>query len=382
MTQAPMWNSTIFGPYFVVGAIYSGIAMLMIAMALLRRSMQLQSWLSLPVFNNLSLLFLAMAMFWGYFTFAEHLTVFYANEPGEVRVFWERATGEFSRPFWLMMIFNFVIPMAVLPFRWGRRPVAAALVGVSVVAGMWLERFLIVVPTLSLPRLAYTVGDYAPSWVELGVAVGSLGAFVFLYLAFAQLAPIISIWEIREGESQDDERLAGATEVGVKAADLNGASVVHAAYDGNYALTAALSHLEDGDLLEIRTSVPLKIDDSRAHRKSRVPVYTILGGVLGGTLVYSLAVTTSHAFPLYTGQMSLTPALPIGVVTYEGIALGAVLAAFLSTLFEGGVLRRFRPTPLGRHVSEGRAVLAIDCSDEKARERISAALENAVEVVT
>jgi hypothetical protein len=247
---------------------------------------------------------------------------------------------------------------------------------------MWLERFLIVVPTLSLPRLAYTVGDYAPSWVELGIAVGSLGAFVFLYLAFAQLAPIISIWEIREGKSQDDARLAGSTEAGVKAADLNGASVVHAAYDGNYALTAALSHLEDGDLLEIRTSVPLKIDDSRAHRKSRVPVYTILGGVLGGTLVYSLAVTTSHAFPLYTGQMSLTPALPIGVVTYEGIALGAVLAAFLSTLFEGGVLRRFRPTPLGRHVSEGRAVLAIDCSDEKARERISAALENAVEVVT
>ena len=190
-------------------------------------------------------------------------------------------------------------------------------------------------------------------------------------------------WEIREGEPQDDAQLQeSATAVGSKAADLDGVSVVHAAYDGNRALTAALSHLEDGDLLEMRTSVPPQIDDPRAHRKSRVPVYTILGGVLGGALVYSLAVTTSHAFPLYTGQMSLTPALPIGVVTYEGIALGAVLAAFLSTLFEGGVLRRFRSTPLGRHVSDGRAVLTIDCSDETAHERISAALENAVEVAT
>ena len=83
MTQTPMWNSTIFGPYFVVGAIYSGIAMLLIAMTLLRGGLDLGQWLSLSVFNNLGLLFLAMAMFWGYFTFAENLTVWYANEPAE-----------------------------------------------------------------------------------------------------------------------------------------------------------------------------------------------------------------------------------------------------------------------------------------------------------
>ena len=88
MTQVPMWTSTIFGPYFVVGAIYSGIAMLMIAMAILRWSMDLGEYLSDKVFSNLGLLYAAMTMAWGYFTFAEHLTVWYANEVAEARVLW------------------------------------------------------------------------------------------------------------------------------------------------------------------------------------------------------------------------------------------------------------------------------------------------------
>jgi molybdopterin-containing oxidoreductase family membrane subunit len=99
-----------------------------------------------------------------------------------------------------MVILNFVIPMMVLPFRRGRRPGPLVVVGLGVLVGMWLERILIVVPSLSLPRLAYTVGSYTPSWVELSILVGSAGLFVFLYVAFTQAAPILSVWEIAEGE--------------------------------------------------------------------------------------------------------------------------------------------------------------------------------------
>jgi molybdopterin-containing oxidoreductase family membrane subunit len=70
----------------------------------------------------------------------------------------------------------------------------------GVLVGMWIERFLIVVGTLSLPRLDFTVGSYQPSWVELGILVGSFGLFVLFYLLFIQAAPIVSIWEVREGD--------------------------------------------------------------------------------------------------------------------------------------------------------------------------------------
>ena len=401
MTQAPMWNSTIFGPYFVVGAIYSGIAMLLIAMTLLRRFLGLETWLSLKVFNNLALLFLAMTMFWGYFTFAEHLTVWYANEPAEAYVFWERAIGAFSKPFWVMIVLNFVIPMLVLPFRWGRTPIATTIVSIGVVIGMWLERFLIVIPTLSLPRLTYTIGQYAPTWVELGIAVGSLGAFLFLYLAFTQLAPIVSIWEIREGraieglptlaqssEALSSEALSSPREpaAAVEAsADTASADSIVAAFADEEVLAEALEQLQkaavSGDRIEVRSSIPLQVKVPGAGGRSRVPLIGVLGAALGGGGVYLLATLTSKAYPLYTGHMDIIAAPPIGIVTYEGIALGAVLSTFLAVIFEAGLPRRTRKGALDRHVADGAVVLSVDCPGGDKRPEIEAAVAGAMEVV-
>ena len=200
MTLQPMWHSTIFGPYFVVGAIYSGIAMLLVTMYFLRRGLGLQQYLSGAVFNNLSLLFITMALIWAYFTFAEHLTVFYGNENAEMAVYNERISGQFAPYFWAMITLNVAVPLLVLPFRAGRRPLASTLVGIGVIIGMWLERYIIVVGSLSMPRLAYTSGGYQPSWVEIGIMISLFGLFGFLYFVFLQVAPIVSIWEVYEGE--------------------------------------------------------------------------------------------------------------------------------------------------------------------------------------
>ena len=205
MTLQPMWHSTIFGPYFVVGAIYSGIAILLLAMALIRRGLRFQDYLTDRVFNNLSLLLLTMTLLWGYFTFCEHLTIWYGNETTEMIVFNDRISGQFSVLFWLMVVLNFVVPMMVLPFRAGRRPLGSALVGIGILIGMWLERFLIVVPSLAHPRLGYTMGTYSPTWVEWGILLGSFGMLGFLYFTFVRSVPIVSIWEVREGFGREGE---------------------------------------------------------------------------------------------------------------------------------------------------------------------------------
>jgi len=90
-----------------------------------------------------------------------------------------------------------------------RKPFATAVVGFGVLIGMWIERFLIVVGTLRLPRMEFNVGTYSPSWVELGVLVGSFGMFAMLYFLFVQFAPIVSLWEVREGD-----HIAGAAAAG------------------------------------------------------------------------------------------------------------------------------------------------------------------------
>src|SRR5262252_7838121 len=93
MAIAPMWHSTIFGPYFVVGAIFSGIAALIVAMAILRKVFHLEAYLKPVHFNNLGLLLLTMSLLWFYFTFSEYLTGYYGNEPAEMQIFWSKVSG-------------------------------------------------------------------------------------------------------------------------------------------------------------------------------------------------------------------------------------------------------------------------------------------------
>lgn len=200
MTVQPMWHSTIFGPYFVVGAIFSGIAAILIAMAIIRKIYHLEDYLKPIHFNNLGLLLLVMTLLWFYFTFAEFLTTYYGAEPAHMSVFVSKVSGEFSAKFWTMIVTCFVVPFILLANGRTRRTVwGTVTASISIEIGMWLERFLIVVPSLSHPRLGGEAAPYHPSWVEWSLLAGFIAMFIFLYGLFTKLFPIISIWEIREG---------------------------------------------------------------------------------------------------------------------------------------------------------------------------------------
>jgi molybdopterin-containing oxidoreductase family membrane subunit len=200
MTVQPMWHSTIFGPYFVIGAIFSGIATLIIVMAILRRTYKLYAYLTDQHFSNLGMLLLIFSILWAYFTFSEYLTEFYGNEPAGMRVLFAKLTEEFSLFFWAMWLFNFIIPFIMLSNRYTRTVAGTVITSIFVNVGMWLERYNIVVPTLTRPRLPSPVASYVPTWVEWSILLGSFGVFALLYVVFSKIFPIISIWEVREGE--------------------------------------------------------------------------------------------------------------------------------------------------------------------------------------
>jgi molybdopterin-containing oxidoreductase family membrane subunit len=199
MTIQPAWHSSIFGPYFVAGAIFSGIAALIVAMAIIRRIHRLQAYLKPIHFRYLGQLLLVMTLLWFYLTFAEYLTGYYGNEPEEMKVFWSKFTGPFWPTFWAMVALNFVIPMAFLVRLQHHAVGKTVAASVCIVAGMWLERFNIIVPTLSNPRLPFPAAAYWPTWIEWGETAGSFGLFILFFVLFVKFFPIISIWEIREG---------------------------------------------------------------------------------------------------------------------------------------------------------------------------------------
>ena len=201
MTMQPMWHSTVLGPYFVVGAIYSGIAMLFIFMTLIRKAWHFEKWIGEKQYNYLGLLLLVMSAFWGYFTLAEYLTTGYASLVHETHVIQAKLTGEYAPWFWTMIVCNLVIPFAILLWRRGRTPTGTFIVAVFVAIGMWIERFTIVAPTLTRPSLGFEPAIYTPTITEVAITAGSLALFAMLFLLFFKLFPAISVWEVEEGEA-------------------------------------------------------------------------------------------------------------------------------------------------------------------------------------
>jgi molybdopterin-containing oxidoreductase family membrane subunit len=156
---------------------------------------------------------LVMCCLWFYFTFAEFLTTWYAHEPMEIAVFNAKVSGPFAGYFWTMVVTCFIIPFSILANNRTRTVKWTVIASISVTIGMWLERFAIVVPTLSNPRAPIHTFTYHPSWVELSLMAGCFAAFTLVYMGFTKLFPVISIWEL-------EDEAAEAAAVSVKHAEV------------------------------------------------------------------------------------------------------------------------------------------------------------------
>jgi Ni/Fe-hydrogenase subunit HybB-like protein len=207
MTVQPMWHSTIFGPYFVVGAIFSGIAALIIALAIIRNVYHLEEYLKQIHFAHLGKLLLVMALLWFYFTFAEHLTTYYGAGPEEMRILFSKLTGPFAIYFWTMVVCCFLVPVPILAIPRFRTVKGTVLASAFITVGMWLERFNIVVPSLSQPRLMPSRIVYHPTIIEALITLGFLATFILFYVLFTKFFPIISVWEIQEGREKSLEEV-------------------------------------------------------------------------------------------------------------------------------------------------------------------------------
>ena len=200
MTIQPGWHSALIGPFFLIGAIFSGTAAVVIVLAILRRVYHIQKALSIKLFNSLRKLLIVFTIGWLYMMIAEFLTIFYGNIPEEMEVFWQKFTGDFSAIFWVMVIFVFVIPLFILVFK-GKDSVGwmvAASVLINI--GMWLERYIVIIPTETRPRLFYELvqGFYKPTWVEWTITAALFAGLILLYSVFTRYFPIIPLWETAE----------------------------------------------------------------------------------------------------------------------------------------------------------------------------------------
>ena len=214
MTLRPGWNSSIFGPYFVVGAIYSGTAGVIFSMYVLRRVFHLDDYVKELHFRNLGLLLLAFSLMYLYFNINEYLTAGYKLESAERLLMARLFVGDYAVLFWvaqsLCVFIPAVVMIAVLGFRRYHCYIIPGVVFSSalVIVGAWAKRYIIVVPTLRSPylpsgqRLPWEWTHYHPTWVEWSITAAAVAGFALIYTLMSKLFPIVSIWETREQEQE------------------------------------------------------------------------------------------------------------------------------------------------------------------------------------
>ncbi|HVH51476.1 MAG TPA: NrfD/PsrC family molybdoenzyme membrane anchor subunit, partial [Gaiellaceae bacterium] len=213
MTLRVAFNSTVFGPYFVAGAIFSGVAAIIVLMAVLRKLLHLEEWITKRQFLYLGYLLAAFTLIMTYFNLAEYVTHGYKMEEGVPFHFSQLMTGPFTPLFAFYWIGGLLIPGLIMLFPRTRTIAGITTAAVLVVIAMWIERYLIVVAGFRVPLMAYDPRSYAPTWVEWSILAGAFALFTFLISVFAKIFPVISVWEVVEHRGPEPAVTVAAPEV-------------------------------------------------------------------------------------------------------------------------------------------------------------------------
>jgi molybdopterin-containing oxidoreductase family membrane subunit len=198
MTLREPWNSTIFGAFFVAGAIFSGIAMLIIVMAILRKVYHLEEYITEKHFVYLGYLMAVFTLIMIYGNLSEFITVGYKLEEGAEFHFRQLFLGQFAGFYWFYFVGGLVIPGLLVLCPWTRNIWGIVVAAVLVAVAMWIERYFIVVAGMRVPLMPYEPSSYAPTWVEWSIMAAGFALFALLITLFTKLFPIISVWEVAE----------------------------------------------------------------------------------------------------------------------------------------------------------------------------------------
>ena len=198
-TLVPGWHSTIFAPYFVAGAIFSGVAMMITLLAPMRTLLGLEAYMRERHFDNLGKLLLVMSLLMSYCYATEYFTAWYSGSPFERGTYLARLTGQYAPLAWTVLACNSAVPLALFARRVRTFLPALFAVAVLVNVGMWLERYVIIVASLASNfDPAVSTDLYRPTWVEGAITAASFALFFLFFLVFVKLFPPVAMNEIRE----------------------------------------------------------------------------------------------------------------------------------------------------------------------------------------
>ncbi len=198
MALVPGWHTTIFAPYFVAGAIFSGMGMVFTIIIPIRKVFKLQHYVTLNHLDAGAKLALFTSMVVGCAYLVEFFIAWYGAVPVEQEYFWNRVFGQWWYAAWIMLTCNMILPLSLFSQKLRRNPTWLWILSLFINLGMWFERFVIIVPGLSHEYEPWQWTGYRPTFVDYGILLGSFGWFFMWFLLFIKQLPVIAITEVKE----------------------------------------------------------------------------------------------------------------------------------------------------------------------------------------
>ncbi len=222
MTTRTGWHSSIFGPYFVGAALFSGIAIVVVAMAVFRRAQHLEDLITEDHFKKMANILLVFSLAYLYFTLSEYLTITFQPSSDEQTLLRILIEGPMAPYFWFTTA-SLLLVTFLLAFKPTRTIRWITFSAVLLNIALWLKRLIIVVPSMAVPLVpGDSIATYTPTWVEWAITAGSFAAFGLILAVFSKLFPMVSVWEIREGAEHKDKAAPTPSPVGPARAGAKG----------------------------------------------------------------------------------------------------------------------------------------------------------------
>jgi Ni/Fe-hydrogenase subunit HybB-like protein len=345
----PGWHTTVFPPYFVTGAVFSGLAMVITLIVPLRVLCGIEELVTTRHLENMCKLVLATGTLLGYGYLLELSNSWYSGNLYEEYVFRNRMTGPYAWCYWTMITCNVVAPQLFWS-RWFRTtPWAMLSVAILVNLGMWLERFVIVVTSLHRDYLPSSWRMFYPTWVDILQLLGGFGLFSTAFLLFLRFVPMVAMSEVkaivpRPEPKRKPDRAQGPRPIGGSSEHPFGAL---AQFVGPADLVAAVERLRTAGYRRLDTYSPIPIhglDEALGLGRSKVPLFTLAGGVFGLAFAQWIQwYQSAVAYKLVVGGKPLNSVEAFVPISFETTILYAAFGAVAGMLLLNGLPRLYHP---------------------------------------
>ena len=375
VSQLPGWHTTIFPPYFVAGAIFSGFAMVITLMVICRKAFGLEQLITLRHFDYMAKIILVTGWMVGYAYGLEFFTAWYSGNRYELFAFVNRATGEYAWAYWTMVSCNVLVPQ-LFWFKRIRQSLAALFViSIFVNIGMWFERFVIIVTSLHRDFLPSSWDYFRPTIWDFACLIGGFGLFFTLFCLFVRFVPMVATSEVKtvlpEADPHHGSAAGPAVLAAVPAAPAGSRYGVLAEFASPTVLYRACESVRDAGYSRWDAHTPFPVhglDRAMGLRRSKLPwvVFVLaMGGALGGFALQTWVHSIEYPHIISGKPLFAWPAyIP---VTFELAVLGGALGAVLGMLALNRLPRHNHPVFASRgfeRASDDHFFISIEAQDK------------------